>query len=1046
MAVAIQAQFAGQPGLSLAAGALVTGNGTILAGNFSNAGGLFGPGTLLAAGGDTLAIAAADIAGGMQMQIGGGAELNLGPIAPLFGVFAPTPITIDATDTISFLAQSSPYDYTNGYNDFLDQRGGLLVINSPADFFGTIVNFAPGDRIVFPGLSGLSLSSVTSNSFVVTGTDSSGTVQTFTINAAYPPGTTPYVAVDKNGDGEINVQDTQTDFFVGSLAAAFAKIYAQPGYEQPIIGLTALLQNWQNQTLKLKLSVAAGTLADGTLVPGATLTLTASSPAVLNAELAALQYTPNGVQSADTLRITGSGYLAGATAAIPIGVTFAPGTVAGFGDAAELSVFAGNLPLIQAPGAPGEILVTGNATFADALNVSALGGTALVVDNNGLAILDGAASAFLQGNVTVGDSTGAGYFSAFSPQVTILGNLIVGGASAAAGAAAYLAGTIGFGGGMVIGTAAAADVYLEGALLESLLTLGKSGTLALGGAANAALGAVTDAGVIVFTDTARANAANAFVSGSLVLDGNSAFFDAGNLTAGGLVLVGPDAFLSAAGYTQGGVGLLLEGVVSTPGFVGVNTNISLAGGTLIANTISISGGNLVGSGDLQAAGTLAAITLAGAAIIDTGSIDIGGDVTLTGGARILLGNNATLELDHAAAGGTIAFAGTGAVLTLDDSQKFAAIVTNMTNSDVIDLIGIAPGEVTNSSGTITIEDNTGALIDSFTIKAAASASNVQIVSDGHGGALITRGGQLPCFVRGTRLLTPEGYRPIESFDPGDAVITQDGRPRAIKWLGHRTMDLRGNTPDHPIRFAPGSISPGIPARPVKLSPLHAVFIDGVLVPALHLVNGATITWQKTGPVTYFHLELDRHDIVFAEAMPVETFLENGNRAQLFQERGTRAHCTTPCAPLITGGPKLAKIRRLLHEIALQSGHTLTYDPGLRGAAAQNALLPRLTTKRRHRYARFTLPRHAETLTLAARSATPADTDPDSEDRRQLAVCLAAPPPGARLGAGWLPRGPDDEGFWMPGGAELLLPPGARHVVLDLAAVVRTWRSKQEALF
>ncbi len=1046
LAIATGAQFAGQAGLSIAAGAVVTGNGTILAGNFSNAGGLYGPGTLLAAGGDTLAIAAADIAGGMQMQIGGGGALNLGPISPLFGVFAPTPITIDASDTISFLAQGGPYDYSSGYNDFLDQRGGLLVINSPADFFGTIVNFAPGDRLVFPGLSGLSLSNVTGDSFVVTGTDSSGTVQQFTITAFYPAGTIPYVAVDGNGDGEINLQDTQTDFFVGSLAAHAATIFAQPGFEQPVIGLTALLRNWTTQTLRLKLSVAAGTLSDSTLIPGATLTLIASSPEALNAELASLQYTPTGVQSTDTLIITGSGFLAGSTAAIPIDVTFAPGTVAGFGDAAEVSVFAGNLPLIQAPGAPGQILVNGNATFADALNVSGLGGTALVVDQGGLAVLDGGADAFLQGNVTVGDSTGAGYFSAFTSQDTILGNLIVGGNAAAAGSEAVLGGTVGFGGGMVIGTAAVANVFVGGGLLESVLTVGAAGTLALNGTANAALGAVSDDGVIVFTDVARANASSVVVSGSLVLDGGSAFFDGGNLTAGGLVVVGPDAFLSAATYTQGGIGLLLEGEVSAVSFVGLATNISLAGGTLLATTISVTGGNIVGSGVIEADDALTTITLSSAAIIDTGSMDIGGDVSLAAGSRILIGNNARLELGHGISGGTIAFAGTGAVLTLDDVQKVSGIVAAMTNSDVIDLVGIAPGEVTNSSGTITIEDNTGAVIDSFTIKAASGASNIQIVSDSNGGTFITRGGQLPCFVRGTRLLTPEGYRPIEAFCPGDPVITWDGRPRAIRWIGHRTMDLFGDTPDHPIRFAAGAISPGIPARPVKLSPLHAVFLDGVLVPALHLVNGATITWQRTGPVTYFHIELERHDIVFADGMPVETFLENGNRAHLYEERGARAHCTIPCAALITAGQKLAKIRRTLHDIALGAGYTLTYDPALRGIAARTSLLPKITKKHRHRFARFALPKDAETLALAARFASPADTDPDSEDRRQLAICLAGAPPGTALGAGWLPRGASDEGFWMPGGAALRLTPGASSVVLDVAAVVRRWRSKQDVLF
>jgi hypothetical protein len=297
---------------------------------------------------------------------------------------------------------------------------------------------------------------------------------------------------------------------------------------------------------------------------------------------------------------------------------------------------------------------------------------------------------------------------------------------------------------------------------------------------------------------------------------------------------------------------------------------------------------------------------------------------------------------------------------------------------------------------------------------------------------------MPCFCAGTRLLTPTGYRPVEFFSPGDPVITIGGIARAVRWIGRRTLDLSLEPRAQPVRFASGALGPGIPARPVLLSPLHAVFIDDLLVPALHLVNGATVTQEPQSAATYYHLELDRHDVIMADGMPAETYLDNGNRGALYHEQGTRGISGPPCGLLVTTGPKLAAIRRKLHNIALEAGFSPTYTFSLRGAAAHTAILPRISRKSGRRIARFRLPPNAAALRLAARAAAPADTDPDSEDRRKLGICLRDAG-GAALGRGWLARAPADNGIWMGASAELLLPPGLATLTLDLAAVVQSWR-------
>jgi hypothetical protein len=1036
-----QAQTAYQEAFSLAAGAVLTGDGLLVAGNFSNAGRIFGPGTILAASGGTLTVAAAEIAGGVNLQVGAGGVLELGPISPLFGVFNATPLTIDSGVTLSFLAENGPNAVTGGLADNLDQRGGVIVINDPDIFSGTITGFAPGDRLIFPTLTGLTLLSITSQSFVVAGVDGAGNTVEYTIDAPYAAGNAPFVYTDNEGDSEVGLRAAQTDAFLGPSLAQAGVIYAAAGIAQPIQGLDVLLRSWTTQILTLTLSVGNGILADGALAPGATITLNAASPAALDAELALLTYTANAGASLDVLQITGGGgWLAGFAVTIPVDVTAASGTINDFGDAAQVAQFAGHSTnLILPPGAPGEILITGTADFADVLNVDGLAGTALRIDAGGTGLFDGAVSAAFGADLTIGDAGGSGYLAVFTENFSAAGNITIGGNAADAGGGGEIAaaGAITLTGAFIDGSAAASNFTNAGALIAGSIVLGAFGTFTETGAGTASTGALTDAGKLFLLDQSHLAATNAAITGSLALGGTSTL-TVQTLSETGAILIGQDAKLNAASVTQTAGALTLAGILTAATLTDSGV-IALNGGTIIAPAITLTGATITGYGDIDSTASLANIVMSGASIIATQNLGIGGNLTMAGGSRLFLKSGAGLELGHAVTGGQVSFAGANAVLTIDDLAAFTAPVANMLAGDVIDLIGIAPSLVTFAGGLITATDPAGHPIGQFALTAATGQPAIAITADGHGGALITLGGDMPCFARGTRILTPSGYRPVETLRPGDALICQDGATRPIVWTGSRTLDLHADSTDNPVRFAANSIAPRIPSRPVQLSPLHAVFLDGVLIPACHLVNGATITREHPGAITYVHLELDRHGILLADGLPAESFLENGNRAQFAHQHGKRAHCRTPCAPLVTTGPRLAKIRRRLHNIALESGFTLTYDSALRGIAAQTSLLPRLRRRRTGRVASFTLPPGAKTLGLAAAAASPADTDPDSEDRRQLAICLAPINQAAHLGAGWLPRAPQDAGTWMPGSAEILLGPKVKTLSLELAAIIQRWR-------
>ena len=155
-----------------------------------------------------------------------------------------------------------------------------------------------------------------------------------------------------------------------------------------------------------------------------------------------------------------------------------------------------------------------------------------------------------------------------------------------------------------------------------------------------------------------------------------------------------------------------------------------------------------------------------------------------------------------------------------------------------------------------------------------------------------------CFVAGTRLLTVSGEVAVQTLAPGDLLVTLSGQARPLQWIGHRHVDCaRHPKPEDvwPVRVHAHAFARGMPQRDLLLSPDHAVFVGGALIPVRYLVNGKSIVQEQCDEVTYYHVELPSHEVILAEGLPCESYLDTGNRST-FVDAGRLARLT-PAAVL-----------------------------------------------------------------------------------------------------------------------------------------------------
>ncbi len=147
-------------------------------------------------------------------------------------------------------------------------------------------------------------------------------------------------------------------------------------------------------------------------------------------------------------------------------------------------------------------------------------------------------------------------------------------------------------------------------------------------------------------------------------------------------------------------------------------------------------------------------------------------------------------------------------------------------------------------------------------------------------------GGVICFTPGTRIETPDGPRLVEDLREGDRVLTKDNGADEIQWIGSRRMTgarLFAMPKLRPIRIRADALGGGCPDAHLLVSPEHRMLVRGdiaralfntpeVLVSARDLVNSGSIKVDMTvREVTYIHMLLPRHQIVWANGLETESF-------------------------------------------------------------------------------------------------------------------------------------------------------------------------------
>jgi hypothetical protein len=146
-----------------------------------------------------------------------------------------------------------------------------------------------------------------------------------------------------------------------------------------------------------------------------------------------------------------------------------------------------------------------------------------------------------------------------------------------------------------------------------------------------------------------------------------------------------------------------------------------------------------------------------------------------------------------------------------------------------------------------------------------------------------------CYVKGTKILTENGYIPIEDLKVDDKVVSKgkihnndyvnftEETLEPIIWCGKfTTSELTDKT--NPICIKANALGENSPCEDLYISPGHRILLEGKMVTAESLVNETTIFQvNDQDHVVYYHIELSSHASVITNNVLSESYLDLNTR-------------------------------------------------------------------------------------------------------------------------------------------------------------------------
>ncbi|AGI69668.1 hypothetical protein OAN307_c42750 [Octadecabacter antarcticus 307] len=335
-----------------------------------------------------------------------------------------------------------------------------------------------------------------------------------------------------------------------------------------------------------------------------------------------------------------------------------------------------------------------------------------------------------------------------------------------------------------------------------------------------------------------------------------------------------------------------------------------------------------------------------AADITAGDVSVTYDVPAEGGTMTVsavitdaAGNTSAAGSDSATLDTTASDAPT--VSIAEDTDNDGLISGGESSGQVDVTIALPAGAVAGDRLTITNPDTGTTAVDlsaaditagdvsvTYDVPAEGGTMTVSAVITDAAGNTSAAGSDssgVNCFAEGTLITTAGGEIPIEDLQVGDLIQTLDRGLQPLRWIGHRHLDARELAEKEnlcPIRISQNVIGHENCDRDLVVSPQHRVLIASrvaermfgsteVIVAAKHLlaIEGVDIATDLKH-VTYFHILLDEHAIVYANKVPAESLylgyqaqlsLSVAGRAEifaLFPEVASPSFIPTSCRPII----------------------------------------------------------------------------------------------------------------------------------------------------